>query len=402
MEIYAYQAIDQSGKTVAGQMEADDDWLVADRLRKMGLTVIEISKVKTSAAGSFFRGHRKVGIGDLGLFTRQLAAMLEAGIPLTRALFTLGRQAANPALREAVNATARDVESGAGFADALSVHSNIFPSLYIDMVRAGEVGGSLEGVLRRLSDQLAQDKALRDQMRTATFYPAVIISFATLVVLGMMFFIVPIFMKFFPPGMTLPLPTRIIIALSNSLRHGWYLWLLGAAAAYTGVRFYLRSPLGSRTWDRVKLRLPIFGPLIQRAVMARFARTLSTLLAGGIPVVQALETAGPTAGSSLVAAAVSAAAEKIQEGKSIAAPLEESGIFPPMVTQMVAVGEESGTLPTLLTRVAEFYEAEVAAMAKGLTALIEPVLIIVVGGVVAFMVISMYLPIFYVVTSVGR
>ncbi|MEW6276061.1 MAG: type II secretion system F family protein [Bacillota bacterium] len=402
MELYAYQAIDQAGKIIDGQLEAEHEWMAVERLRKMGLTVVDVHKAKTSPFKGAFQVRRKAGVGDLALFSRQLAAMLNAGIPLTRSLFTLGRQVANPALRKAVNGAARDVEGGMSFADALSVYPDVFSPLYISMIRSGEVGGSLEEVLQRISSQLEQNKALRDQIRSATFYPAVVVCFAALVVLGMLFFIVPIFMKFFPAGVALPLPTRIIIALSSSLRHSWYIWLLGIAAVIAGLRLYLGSVSGRRIWDRLKLRIPVFGPLFHRAVMARFARTLSTLLAGGIPVLQALESAGPTAGNVLVAEAVSAAAEKIQEGKSIAAPLEESRIFPPMVTQMVAVGEESGTLPELLTRVAEFYEAEVAAMTKGLTAMIEPVLIIMVGCLVAFMVISMYLPIFLVVTSVGR
>ncbi|HIE12578.1 MAG TPA: type II secretion system F family protein, partial [Desulfotomaculum sp.] len=238
-------------------------------------------------------------------------------------------------------------------------------------------------------------------IRSATFYPVLILSFATLVVLGMMFFIVPLFVNFFPAGLELPLATKIIVGLSESLRHFWYFWILGVAGIVFGIRYYVNSPSGRRAWDRLKFRVPAFGPVFHRATTARFLRTLATLLGGGIPVLQALEASGAAAGNSLVAEAAAAAAEKIQEGKSIAGPLEESGFFPPMVIQMVAIGEESGALPFLLTRVAEFYEEEVATMTKGLAAVIEPLMIIFVGCIVAVIILSLYLPIFLVVTTVG-
>lgn len=401
MGLFAYQAVDGSGKLITGRVEAEEEWAAVDRLRKTGLTVVEIKTIKPPSPGGYLF-NRKVKVGDLALFSRQLAAMLNAGIPLTRCLFTLRRQVANPVLQKAVDRVAQEVEGGAGFAEALAAHPDVFPLLYVNMIRAGEVGGTLVEVVRRLSGHLEQEKTLRDQIRTATFYPLTVIAFAFLVTMGMLFFIVPLFVSFFPPGMTLPLPTRLVIAFSDSLRLNWYLWLGGAAGLVLFFRFYLRSPAGGLLWDRVKFRFPVLGTLFQRTVMARFSRTLSTLLAGGIPVLQALEAAGPTAGSIQVAEAVRTVAEKVEEGKSIAAPLEESGLFPPLVTQMVAVGEESGNLPELLTKVAEFYEAEVAALAKGLTSLIEPVLIIIIGCLVAFIVISMYLPIFLAVTSVGR
>ncbi|MDI6907391.1 MAG: type II secretion system F family protein [Thermoanaerobacterales bacterium] len=402
MGLFTYQIIDRTGNTVRGQMEADHEWTAAAHLRKMGYTVVDVNPVRESSFRQAFQVRRRVGVGDLSLFSRQLAAMLDAGIPLTRCLFTLGRQTSNPALARAASEAARNVEAGMSFSESLRAHPEIFPSLYVSMVRAGEVGGTLEEMLRRLSEQLERDKGLRDNVRSATFYPTVVICFATLVVLGMMFFIVPIFTRFFPPGVELPLPTRVLMAVSDSLRHYWYLWFLAAAAAVLGLCFYLRSPSGRRSWDRVKFKLPVLGSLFQRAVVARFARTLATLLSGGIPVLQALEAAGPATGSTVVAEAVQEAGEKIQEGKSIAGPLEESGVFPPMVIQMVSVGEETGSLSFLLTRIAEFYEAEVATITRGLTALIEPVLIIFVGCIIGVIVVSMYLPIFTVVTTVGR
>ncbi|MFW0967587.1 MAG: type II secretion system F family protein [Thermacetogeniaceae bacterium] len=256
-------------------------------------------------------------------------------------------------------------------------------------------------VLKQLADQLDRDKSLRDNIKAATFYPLVVLSFAFLVVIAMLVGVVPVFMNFFPEGMELPVLTKIVIGISSSLRSYWYLYIIAIIALVYGIRYYLLTPSGSRNWDRIRFKLPVIGPLLYRVVMARFARIMSTLLAGGIPVLQALETAGPAAGSTLVAESINVTGVKIQEGKNLAVPLEESGIFSPMLVQMVAVGEESGNLPEMLSRVAGFYEEEVATMAKGLASVIEPLLIIVVGCIVAFIVISLYLPMFNVITTIG-
>lgn len=397
--LFAYEVVDKTGSLITGKMEADHEMAAAEQLRKQGLTVVEVNAVQKSAGLALFKSKKKVGIGDLCLFSRQLAAMLDAGIPLTRALFTLSKQVTNPTLREAVGEVARNVEAGASFSEALGAYPDIFPYIYTSMVRAGEVGGSLDDVLQRQAQQLEQDKSLRDSVRSATMYPIVVLCFALMVLTGMLLFIVPVFVGFFPAGASLPLPTRIIVGVSDFMRNWWFVVLPGLVALVPAARYYMRSPSGSRAWDRMKFRIPVFGGLLHRAVIARFARTLSTLLAGGIPVVQALETAGPASGNTMLADAVAMTTEKIQEGKSIAGPLDESGIFPPMVIQMVAVGEETGSLPTLLTRIAEFYEAEVATMTKGLTAMIEPLMIIFVGITVGFILVSMYLPIFSVVTG---
>lgn len=401
MGVYAYQVLDSTGAMTTGQVEADHEGTAAEQLRRAGFVVVELKEVRPSPLRGLLQRSPKVTLGEVTLLSRQLSAMLGAGIPLTRSLFSVSRQAKNPALSAAVTDIARNVEGGTSFSDALSAHPRIFSDLYVSMVRAGEVGGTLNEVLDRLSEQLEREKALRDSLRSATFYPITVLSFAGLVMLAMFLFVVPVFVNFFPAGAALPLPTKMVVAVSESLRQWWFIWLAAAAGLVFGIRFFVRSAAGYRTWEGVKFKLPVFGPLFHKAVVARFARTFSTLLAGGIPVMQALETAGPAAGSSQVAAAVDVARAKIQEGKSLAGPLEESGFFPPMVVDMVAVGEESGTLPTLLTRVAEFYEAEVAIMTKGLTAMMEPLMIIFVGLTVAGMVVSLYLPIFSAVLGTG-
>ena len=378
MSYYQYEAISKSGETVTGRLEADAEFKVVERLRGMGLMATEIKEVKQSSLNTLFKFTPRVKLGDLSLFSRQLAAMLNSGIPLTRALVTLSRQTTNATMGQALTEVARNVESGVSFSEALKAYPAIFNSLYTSMVSAGEVGGNLEETLTRLALQLQKEKELRDNVRSATFYPAGVMAFAVVVLLGMLFFLVPIFMGFFPEGAVLPLPTRMIIALSEILRH-FYLVLPGLGLLVFGIYRYAKSPQGKDRLDRIKFRLPVFGPLIQKTVVARFARIFSTLLSSGIAVVQALEAAGATSDNVLVIEAVQSAGEKIHEGKNIAGPLEESGVFPPMVTHMIAVGEETGDLPDMMDKVAEFYEEEVTTITKGLTALIEPLLLVGIG-----------------------
>lgn len=401
MSTYSYEVINRAGTTVTGQIEAEQEYAAVERLRKMGFTVVEVKEVRSSPFAGLFKSRRKVSMGDLSLFSRQLAAMLNAGIPLTRALFTLSEQVTNPTLKEALGETARNVEGGMSFTEALNAYPHIFSSLYVGMIHSGEVSGGVEQTLTQLANQLQKDKELRDNIRSASLYPIIVGVFALLVLLGMMFFLVPIFMGFFPPGADLPLPTRVIMAISDSLRGYWYIWFLVIAGAVLGVRYYFRTPAGKTNWDRWKIKIPAFGPLLYRAVVARYARTLATLLATGIPVTHALESAGRACGSSIIHGISREVGEKIHEGKSIAEPLEESGAFPPMVTHMIAVGEETGALPDLLTRIAEFYEEEVNTMTKGLAALIEPILLIMVGIVVGGMLLALYLPIFTVITQIS-
>jgi type IV pilus assembly protein PilC len=400
MPLYAYQVVDRKGLLTNGKLDAENEYMAAARLKRMGYTPLEVKEAKESALKQAFTLKRKVGLGELGLFSRQLSAMLNAGIPLTRCLFALGEQAVNPTLRSVLAEVAANVEGGMNFSESLRAHTDIFNEMYCDLVKAGEVGGTLELVLLRLSNQLESEKGLKDSIRAAMFYPTVVLAFAVIVMIGMLVFIVPVFLGFYPPGAELPLLTNVIVKISTSVRTYWYIYLLGVMALVFLVRLYVASDAGKRAWEQAKFKVPIFGSLVQKTVVARFSRTFATLLSGGIPVLQALETAGPASGSSLVADAVRVTGLRIQEGQGIAEPLKKSKLFPPMVTLMISVGEETGDLPTLLNRIAEFYEQEVATMAKGLTSLIEPLMIIFVGGIVAVMVISLYLPMFSVITQI--
>ncbi len=401
--MYAYEAVDQSGEIVKGKMEADGETTIAERLRAKGMTVLEVKEEPSSPLLDMLRGgggSKKVSLGDLSLFSRQLAAMLDAGIPITRALHTLSEQATNPGLGKAVAEIASSVEAGTSFSESLEAYPHIFNRLYVGMVQAGETGGTLQETLTALAEQLNKDKALRDNIRSATFYPLIIGIFALLVFFGMMIFMVPVFVGFFPEDAELPGITQMVVTMSDSIINYWYVYILVIAAVIYGFRFYLNTESGRRAWDRVVIRIPGFGQIIHKTVIARFVRTFSTLLSGGIPVMQAMNQAGDAAGHSVVEETVEKAAEKVGEGSSIADPLEEAEFFPPMVTHMIAIGEETGALPDLLNRIALFFEEEVETLTRGLTAMIEPLMLIFVGGLVGFLLIALYLPIFTVITQV--
>ena len=401
MPLFAYQVLDKSGSKLTGKMDGEHDNAVSSRLKKMGYIVLEVNEEKASFLKNAMQKKSKVKIGQLSFFGRQLSAMLSAGIPLTRSLYTLSEQSDNPVLARVAGEIAHSVEGGMTFSEALNSHQEVFSKMYVDMVRAGEVGGMMEEMLVRLSTQLEKEKSLRDNIKSATFYPAVILVFASMIMLVMMFFIVPIFEGFMPKGVIPPLPTRIVFAISRSVRSYSILYFLGAIAIWFGVKTYMGSESGKNVWDRIKFSLPVFGDLFKKVMVARFSRTLSTLLSGGVTVMQALEAAGPASGSKKVVEIIKAVGEVIQQGQNMAIPLGKSGFFPPMLTNMVAVGEETGELTSMLTKVADFYEEEVATLTKGLTSMLEPIMLIVVGGVIGGVVIALYLPIIASVTSSG-
>lgn len=402
MPLYSYQVMDKTQTTLTGKITADQEWTAVSKLRSMGYLVLEVSEVRESALNSLFGGRRKVKLSHLSFFTRQLAAMLSSGIPLTRSLYTLSREQENPLLGMIAGEVARSIEGGVSFSESLRAYPDVFSDMFVDMIRAGEVGGAMEEMLDRLSTQLERDKNLQDSVRSATIYPSVILIFAVIIVTALLVVVVPIFKGFIPEGTPIPLPTKMVMFLSDTVRGYSYLYMLGLVLAWLGVYSFTRSRRGRSIWDFYKFRLPVFGVLLKKVAVARFARTFATLLAGGIPVIQALEAAGPASGSKLMADIIKEAGEGIQEGKNIFVPLEKSGFFPPILTSMVAVGEETGQLAYLLGRVADFFEEEVSTMSKALASLLEPLMIIGVGLVIGLIVIAIYLPIFTTVTSMGK
>jgi len=401
MSSYKYEALDSEGNPVGGEVEANNQSGAVERVQSMGYTPVKIQKIRESSLKKLLEFDKGVSMGELGLFTRQMASMLNAGIPIIRALHALGEQSSNPTLRKALKQIASSVEGGSDLSEAMRNHPQVFSTMYVDMIKAGEIGGNMVSVLNRLAEQIDKDKSLRDNIKSATVYPVGVVIFATIILLAMMFFIVPVFVDMFPDDAQLPVLTSIIIGVSDSLRELWYIYFLIIIILGYTTRQYLSSEPGRRVWDKVRFRLPVFGSLLQKTVVARFSRTLSTLLSGGIPILEALDTAGPTSGSIRLNETVQEAANRVQEGENLASPLKKNPLFPPMVTMMISIGEETGELPELLNRIADFYEMEVDTMTKGLTSLIEPILIVIVGGLVAVMVISLYLPLFTVITQMG-
>ena len=402
MPTFSYECMNKQGQVIAGIISSDTVASAVEKLRSSGYAILDIKEQKQKTRSSFLSTEKKVKLSDITLFSRQLAAMLGAGIPVTRAINTLSRQRENPTLRNALEDISRNIEGGMSLTDAFSAYPKIFPPIYISMLRAGEIGGTLEKTLLRLSEQLQKEKQIKDNIKSATSYPKMIGIFTVVVFTAMLVFMVPTFQGFIPDTVEIGGITRFIFNLSESVRTKWYIWVASIILVVSSVMAFLKSRTGHDLWEKVKLKMPIFGPIIVKSVVARFTRTLATLLEGGIPVVQALENAGPTSGSDVVAETVKLATKRIEEGKTIASTLEESEVFPPMVTHMIAVGEEAGTLPDLLDKVADFYEEEVDVATKGLQALIQPILLIFIGALVGGMLIALYMPMFNSVASMSR
>lgn len=399
MASFTYDGMNRQGQNVHGEVVADNSSAAMDKLREAGIIVTDIKeKVINEKKKS---GGKKVSIQDVAVFARQMAAMISAGVPVTRALATLAKQTTNPTLSAAIVDISENVESGMPLSDAFAMYPKIFDDLFVAMIATGEVGGILEQSLISLANQLQKNKALKDNIKSAVSYPKNIGIFAIILLIAMLAFMVPIFQKMIPSGTELNGLTQFIFNASTSLRTQWYLWILVAAVIIVALRFIIKSKFAHTFWEKNKLHMPLIGDFITKMVIARFCRTLATLLSGGVTAVEALQSAGPTSGSDLIRDAVNDAISDIEEGKSISDSLDKSGLFPPMVTGMIAIGEEAGTLPELLDKVAEFYEEDVEATSRNLGSIIEPIALIGIGGLVGAMLISLYLPIFTASTSIG-
>jgi type IV pilus assembly protein PilC len=394
---YVFKAMDLAGASSKGELEAPSREAVVDQLKSRGLVVLEVA-AKGGAKGFNITLWERVKPADLTVMTRQLSTMVSSGMSLLRALHVLETQTESPKLARILVDVRRDVEAGMQFSTALERHPKIFGPLYTAMVRAGETGGLLESSLLRVADQLEKDNALRRQVKSAMIYPAVVISFAVIVLLGLVGFIVPVFAKIFTTfGGQLPAITRFTVGLSNLVTSYWFVLIGGSVATVVGFRKWRTSTRGRGQWDAFRLRLPMkIGDIVQKVALARWSRTFSSLTAAGVPILQALEITGQTAGNTVVERAMGNVIASVKAGGTIAEPLKSSAVFPSMVAHMIAVGEETGALETMLSKVADFYEDEVEAAVKALTSILEPVMIVVVGGIVGFVVVSMYMPMFKV------
>jgi type IV pilus assembly protein PilC len=399
---YVFTAIDTAGTPHKGEVAGLSQQAVADELKTRGLTVMDLVEKKTGFQMEIRLRPNRVKAVELTLMTRQLATMVSSGMTLLRTFYVLEEQIENKKLKETMAAVREDIEAGLEFSEALSHHPKIFSPLYVSMVRAGEAGGVLEESLNRTADQLEKDDALRRQVKAAMAYPAVVVSFALIVLLAMIAFIVPVFVGVFKEfGGELPAITRFTVGLSHVVTHQWYLLIGGAIGFVVGFKKWRASSWGRPQWDRLRVRIPAkIGVTVQKVALARWSRTFSALYSAGVPIMQAIEVTGQTAGNTLIEDAMAGVIDSVQSGGSIAAPLRDASIFPAMVAQMVAVGEETGNLDAMLTKVADFYEDEVAAAVKALTAILEPIMIVIVGALVGFIVIAMYMPLFKVYDAI--
>src|SRR5918992_1302855 len=396
-ESFAYRVRTKEGRIVEGKMEADGEGAVASRLRSQGMVPIQISKeAKVSMKTELHILPQKVGLKDLAVFSRQFATMINSGLSLLRTLNILSEQTENTLLAKTIGTLRDDVERGSSLSQSLAKHPKVFSELFVAMVRAGETGGQLDIVLNRIADNYEADYKLRQKVKAAMTYPVVVAGIAVLLVTVMLLFIVPTFAKMFEGlGGELPLPTQILMTLSNAAK--WLVPLLVVLAiagfiAYKRVRksnaeFRLRA-------DKLKLKIPIFGELFQKVALSRFSRTLALLLRAGVPVLQALDIVSESTGNEVLARAAGDVKESVRSGESMSAPLTRHNIFPPMVVQMIAVGEDTGALDAMLDKISDFYDQEVESTTEALTALIEPLMIAVLGGIVGAMVIALYMPMF--------
>jgi type IV pilus assembly protein PilC len=397
MANYVFRAIDLAGVPASGEVEAESKQAVTDQLKQRGLIPLGIDAKKGSVEINI-EFLERIKLRDLAVLTRQLSTMISSGMTILRTFYVLEEQTESKKLKEALVGARKDVEAGLPLSDALEKHPKIFSPLYVAMVRSGETGGMLESALMRVADQLEKEDALRRQVRAAMVYPGVVISFAFTVLLALVAFIVPVFADVFKEfGGELPALTQFTVGISNFVTQRWYIGLALIAALVFAFVKWKRSERGRRQWDKFKLRVPLkIGDVVQKVALARWSRTFSALLDAGVPILQAIEITGKTAGNVVVDEAMDSVLDSVKRGGTINAPLKTVSVFPAMVVHMVGVGEETGSLDGMLSKVADFYEEEVAAAIKALTSILEPAMIIIVGAIVGFVVISMYLPMFKV------
>jgi type IV pilus assembly protein PilC len=408
---FAFRAMDVAGAATAGEVEAESKAQVSEQLRQRGLIVLDVSeKREPFAIEDLFNRWKGIDVRELAVFSRQFATLVASGMPMLRTLHTLEQQTQDDRIRDAVAGVRADVEAGSTLEQAMERHPEVFDRLYRAMVRSGEQSGRLEDALDRVAFQVEKADALRRQVKSALMYPALVFGFASMALIGIVAFVIPVFAKVFEelaeehPGESaaLPLPTQVCVNASNAITGYWFILFPALAALVVGFFRWKRTDRGKEMWDRFKLRLPAnIGDVIQKVALARWSRTFAGSVSAGVPMLQSIKLTGETAGNVVVEQAMEDVYASVKRGGSLAGPVERNPIFPPMVGHMVAVGEETGQLEHMLSKIADFYETEVDAKVKALTSLIEPIMILFVGGVVGFIVIAMYLPIFSLYDKIG-
>jgi type IV pilus assembly protein PilC len=402
MPTFQYTVRDATGAIRTGTSEAENQDVLKRRLQEQGFSVNDVKQTaaKQRKTGG---GFGKVKLKDLSIFCRQFSTMVDAGVSLVRALDVLGEQTQSPKLKRIIREIQVEVESGQTLSKSMAKYPKVFSHLFIGLVRAGEVGGVLEEALQRLSHFLEKDMELRRKVKAAMTYPVIVLFVAVAIVLGLCTFIVPKFIDLFKElGVKeLPWMTQILVDFSNFLKDKWWIALIIVVVFWMSLKYAGSTKLGRRVIDRLKLKVPVFGPLGHKICLARFSRTLSTLLVSGVPILQAMETVAGTVGNEIISEAIMNARARIREGERINEPLEKSKMFPPMVVHMISIGEESGALDQMLSKVAEFYEGEVDSTIQSLASAIEPVMIVLLGFCVGFIVIAMFMPLLSVISSLS-
>jgi type IV pilus assembly protein PilC len=396
---FEYSVRDKSGKLISGTLEADSEAMVVQRLRGMGYAPISVNKansgLKTEIKIPGFG--KRVKLKDLAIFGRQFATMINSGLSLLRALSILAEQTENSYFAEIIREVRNDVETGNALSTSMAKHPDVFPPLMVNMCKAGEVGGFLDTVLLKIAENYEAEVKLRGKIKAAMTYPTVVFMMAILALIVMLIFVVPTFAKIFHGlGGTLPAPTRVLVAMSKMMKFGLPFLIIATIGGFIGYKKIKNKERTRRIVDPVKLKLPVFGPLFQKVALARFARNLGTMMHAGVPILQSLDIVADTGGNIILRDAVVAVQDSVRQCESLSHPLTQHPIFPPMVVQMMSVGEETGALDTMLHKIAEFYDQEVEATTEALTALIEPIMIAVLGGMVGSMIVALYMPMFKV------
>lgn len=401
MSVYVWKAMDLTGAKATGEVDAETKQAVADQLKSRGLIVLDIAD-KHSSKEINLGFLKRVKPTDLTIMTRQLSTMVSSGMTILRALYVLEAQTENELLVETITQVRKDVEAGLALSDALERHPKIFTPLFVAMTRAGETGGMLEASMLRVADQLEKEDNLRRQVKSAMTYPIVVISFAVIILVALVTFLVPVFVGVFKQfGGELPFITRITVTMSKAMTGYWWAVILVVGFTVWAFKKWKSSEKGRGQWDAFRLRIPAkIGDIVQKVALARWSRTLSALVSAGVPLMQALDITARTAGNRVVEDVMASVIDSVKQGGTIAEPLRSAPVFPGMVVAMVAVGEETGALDQMLTKIADFYEDQVDAAVKSLTSILEPLMLVAVGGMVGFIVISMYLPLFKVYDSI--
>jgi len=400
-QTYDYKVRDRTGNVLTGQLAGDSEVLVLQRLREMGMTPVQVKRAGRGLALEINLRPGRVKLKQIAVFCRQFATMVNSGLPILRALAILADQTESKELAKVLGEVRTDVEQGLSLSAAMGKHPRAFNTLFISMVKAGETGGVLDDVLLSLADQIEKEVELRRKIKSAMTYPIVVVCLVLLILGAMLLFIVPQFVTIYESlDSELPLPTQILLSISGAFRSYWYLVLAGLVVAAFAFRRYKQTDRGRARVDAIKIRVPLFGPLFHKVALARFSATLGMLLRAGVPILQSLDNVKETVNNRVIGSAVDDVKSSVREGEAIAKPLAKHKVFPPMVVQMMAVGEETGAVDTMLDKVSEFYNNEVTATVDALTSIIEPLLIAVIGGAVGAAVIALYMPMFNIINLI--